>query len=298
MKQFGGFTLRAMCVLLVVFAVFRADAADAMSDDIQPAGWYISVGVGANRSATLEQSGDNRDTTCYPTRDCGQLAGGMPAGYRWFYDLRPETGAAFELAVGRTFTPIRLELSISRQSLDLEQEFTGLTYLDGSAPVPATDSGYASRTTAGVDGLTLHTLAFNAYYDLPLPQSRVTPYVGAGLGVSFAEVSGLHFSEHYRCTDATRCENPERYNGRQDVDMADTVASVHFHAGADYRLGERLLLGVKLSYSLTDDMQERHAYTYHALPGMTNEALVSGIGYGSLMINFKYFLGIAPGPIP
>ncbi|MCY4515376.1 MAG: hypothetical protein OXC69_09650, partial [Candidatus Tectomicrobia bacterium] len=60
MKQFGGFALRAMCVLLVVFAVFRADAADAMSDDSESAGWYISVGVGANRSATLEQSGDNR----------------------------------------------------------------------------------------------------------------------------------------------------------------------------------------------------------------------------------------------
>ena len=297
MKQFGGIALHGMCVLLVVLAVFRADAADAMSDDIHPAGWYISVGVGANRAATLKQAGHNRDTTCYPTRDCALLAGGMPAGYRWFYDLRPETGVAFELAVGRTFSPVRLELSVSRQTLDLEQEFTGLTYLDGSAPVPAVDSGYASSTTAGVDGLTLHTLALNAYYDLPLPQSRVTPYVGAGLGVSFAELSGLHFSEHYRCTDPAGCESPERFNGRQDADMSDTVASLHLHAGADYRLGERVLLGVKMSYSLTDDMHERHAYTYHAVPGMTNEARVSGISFVSLMINFKYRLGSGPGPV-
>ena len=126
----------------------------------------------------------------------------------------------------------------------------------------------------------------------------MTPYVGAGLGVSFAELSGLHFSEHYSCTDASRCENPERYNGRQDVDMSDTVASVHFHAGADYGLGERLAVGVKLSYSLTEDMQEHHAYTHHALPGMSNEARVSGIGYGSLMINLKYRLGDMPGPLP
>ena len=298
MKHFRGYGLLGMWVLLAVLAVFRVDAAHAMSNDSQHAGWYISVGVGANQSATLEQSGHNQDTTCYPTRDCGHLPGGMPGGYRWFYDLRPETGAAFELAVGRTFTPIRVELSFGRQSLDLEQEFTGLTYLDGSVPVPATDSGYASRTTAGVDGLTLHTLALNAYYDLPLPQSRVTPYVGAGLGVSFAELSGLHFSEHYSCTDASRCENPERYDGRQDVDMSDTVASVHFHAGADYRLGERLAVGVKLSYSLTEDIREHHAYTYHALPGMSNDALVSGIGYGSLMINLKYLFGIAPGQVP
>ena len=298
MKHFRGYGLLGMWVLLAVLAVLRVDAAYAKSNDSQHAGWYISVGVGANQSATLEQSGHNRDTTCYPTRDCGHLPGGMPGGYRWFYDLRPETGAAFELAVGRTFTPIRVELSFGRQSLDLEQEFTGLTYLDGSVPVPATDSGYASRTTAGVDGLTLHTLALNAYYDLPLPRSRVTPYVGAGLGVSFTELSGLHFSEHYSCTDASRCENPGRYDGRQDVDMSDTVASLHFHAGADYRLGERLAVGLKLSYSLTEDMREHHAYTYHALPGMSNEARVAGIGYGSLMINFKYLFGIAPGQVP
>ena len=138
MKHFRGHELLRIWVLLAVLAVFRVDAAYAMPDDSQHADWYISVGVGANRSATLEQAGHNRDTTGYPTRNCGHLAGGMPAGYRWFYDLRPETGSAFELAVGRTFTPIRVELSFGRQSLDVEQELSGLTYLDGSVPVPAT----------------------------------------------------------------------------------------------------------------------------------------------------------------
>ena len=127
-----------------------------------------------------------------------------------------------------------------------------------------------------------------------LPQSRVTPYVGVGLGVSLAELSGLHYSLQYQCTDLSRCRNPERYNGRQDVDMSDTVASVRMHAGADYPLGERLLLGVKLSYSLTEDMRERHGYTYHAVPGLTNETRVSGIGYGTLLINLKYRLGNSP----
>ena len=285
-------------VLFTVLAVLGVMPANAVSEEIGPAGWYLSVGVGANRAATLEQAGHNRDTTCYPTRDCGPLAGGTPAGYRWFYDLRPQTGAAFELSVGRSFSSVRLEFAISRQTLDLEQEFTRSTYLDGSAILPAVDSGYTSNSTSSVDGLTLETLSLNAYYDLPLPQTRVTPYVGLGLGVSLAELSGLHYSIEYECADPSHCKNPERYNGRQDVDMSDTVASVRVHAGADYPLSEGLLLGVKLSYSLTEDMRQRHGYTYHAVPGLTNETRISGIGYATLLINLKYRFGDSPVQAP
>lgn len=293
MKRCGS-TRYAAAMVAAILALLLFTADHATSQAPRPAGWYISLGVGANQAATLEQAGNNRDTTCYPNRDCTHLDGGSPAGFRWFYDLQPATGTAVELAVGRTVGAFRLELAGGRQRLDLEQEFTGSTYLDGSAILPLADSGYAARNTAGVDGLTLHTLSLNAYYDLPLPQSRVTPYVGAGLGVAFAELSGLHYSVEYRCTDPARCDNPQRFNGRQDVDMSDTVASVHLHAGADYRLGERLLLGVKLSYSLAEDMREVHGYTYHAVPGLTNETRISGIAYGTVLVNLKYRIGNGP----
>ena len=289
------FSLYVVTVLLVAVALLGPGVLHAHAmEDTRPAGWYVAVGVGVNRATTMQQAGHNRDTTRYPTRDYRHLPGGMPTGYRWFYDLHPDTGAAFELAVGRTFRPIRLELAVSRQMIDLEQAFTGATYLDGSPIVPVADSGYASTGRGSVDDLTIHTLSLNAYYDLPLARSRVTPYLGVGLGLSFAELSGLHYQSQYVCTDDTRCERPERYNGRQDVDLSDTVPSAHLHAGADYRLSDRLLLGLKLSYSLADDMGSRDAYTYHAVPGLTSFTGISGINYGSFLLSLKYLFRDGP----
>ena len=283
-----------IAVLLAVFVLLGPGVLHAMTEDARPAGWYVAVGVGASRAATMKQAGHNRDTTCYPNEDCSLLPGGMPSGYRWFYDLHSDTGAAFEFAVGRTFHPVRLELAIGRQAMDVAQQFTGSTYLDGSAIVPVADSGYTASSTSGVDDLTLHTLSLNAYYDVPLARSRLTPYLGAGLGVAFAELSGLYYQGRYACADDTRCERPERYNGRHDVDLSDTVPAAHLHAGADYRLSDRLRLGLKLSYSMSDDMGSRDAYVYHAVPGLTSFTRISGIQYWSLLLNLKYLLRRGP----
>ena len=287
--------------VLVVIVLFGCGLSHAVAEGSRTPGWYIAVGAGASRAAMMKQAGHNHDTTCYPNDDCSHLPGGMPAGYRWSYVLHPDIAAAFELAVGRTFHPVRLELSVSRRTFDMEQEFTGLSYVDGSARAPAQDSGYASSTTAGVDDLTVHALLLSAYYDVPLSDSRVTLYLGAGVGLSFAELSGLHYRSRYRCTDDARCQQPERYNGRQDIDLTDTVPSVHAHAGVDYRLSDRLLLGLKLTSSWMDDMRQRDPYAYHAVPGMTSFTRISGvsgapINYGTLLLSVKYLLRSGPGP--
>ena len=284
-----------IAAVFVVFVLFGSGISHAMAEDSRAAGWYIAIGAGASRAAMMKQAGHNQDTTCYPNDDCSHLPGGMPSGYRWSYVLHPEIAAAFELAVGRTFHPVRLELSVSRRTFDMEQEFTGLSYVDGSARVPAQDSGYTSSTTAGVDDLTVHALLLSAYYDVPLAGSRATLYLGAGVGLSFVELSGLHYRSRYRCTDDERCQQPERYDGRQDIDLTDTVPSVHAHAGVDYRLGDRLLLGLKLTSSWMDDMRQRDPYAYHAVPGMTSFTRISGvsgapINYGTLLLSVKYLL--------
>ena len=288
-----------VAAVLVVVVMFGSGMSHARAEGSRPSGWYIAVGAGASRAAMMKQAGHNDDTTCYPNDDCSHLPGGMPAGYNWSYFLHPDIAPAFELAIGRTFHPVRLELSVSRRTFDLEQEFTGLSYADGSARVPARDSGYASSTTAGVDDLTVHALLLSAYYDVPLSGSRVTLYLGAGVGLSFAELSGLHYRSRYACADDVRCRQPERYNGRQNVDLTDTVPSVHAHAGFDYRLGDRLLLGLKLTSSWMDDMRQRDAYADHAVPGMTSFTRISGvsgaaINYGTLLLTVKYLLGSDP----
>ena len=67
------------------------------------------------------------------------------------------------------------------------------------------------------------------------------------------------------------------------------------HAGADYRLSDRLLVGLKLSHSLLGDMSRRVTYAYHAVPGLTNLNRFSGNRYWSVTLNLKYMLP-EPGP--
>ena len=145
-----------VAAVLVVVVMLGCGMSHAGAEGSRAAGWYIAVGAGASRAALMKQAGHNDDTTCYPDDDCSHLPGGMPAGYNWSYVLHPVIAPAFELAVGRTFHPVRFELSVSRRTFGMEQEFAGLSYVDGSARVPAQDSGYTSSTTAGVNDLKVH----------------------------------------------------------------------------------------------------------------------------------------------
>lgn len=269
-------------------------------------GWYIAFGIGASKAGTMKQAGNNDDTTCYPDDDCGHLPDMLPTGYRWFYDLHPDTDAAFELAVGYGFRLFRLELATTRQTLGIDQQFVGGSYLDGSRAMPAADSFYTVDVKTGVDDLTLHTLALNAYADLPIADPRLTPYLGLGLGLTFAKLSRLHYESAYalkepECPDTAACANPEgyeeiqdidpaMYNGRQHIDLTDTVPSVHFHLGADYRIRDTLLIGLKVSYNLAGDMSQEDAYEYHAIAGMTSHTEISGIRYWAVLLNLKWEL--------
>ena len=283
-------SLKPHCIAAIFAAVtlLGSGVSHATLDDSRHTGWYIAAGAGADWASLTKQSGHNLDTTCYPDDDCSDLPDGMPSGYRWFYDLDPSIGSAFELSVGRMFHNFRLELSATRRGSDIEQQFRSVSYLDGSATTPLLGSSYESSATARVDDLTTRTLSANVYYDFPLARSRITPYVGAGLGVSFVELSGVHYHSRYSCTGVGQCVMPERYNSRQDVDMSDTVLSAHLHAGADYRLNDRFLLGLKLSYSMMDDFSSRDGYSQHVVPGMTGFTEISGTNHWSLMLNAKY----------
>ena len=209
--------------------------------------------------------------------------------------LRPGGGRrlALEISVGRTFGAFRLELALAQRKNDLEQKFTDITYLDGSRSMRAQDSNYESRSSGGVDELTTRTLSLNAYYDFSIAGSRFTPYVGAGVGVSFLELSGLYFESWYSCKDpSTDCDMPERYNSRQYEDLSDTVLSTHLHAGLDYRMSERMQLGVKLTYSMVGDMEDAEGgYDFHPVAGLSNFTTISGMNHWSVMFGVKYFFG-------
>ena len=278
-----------LCIVSAIVMIFAASGEAGAGQG--RSGWYIGGGIGANWTSQVEQAGWNLDAFCYPDFSC---AGRDVQGYRWNYDLDLDAGSAFEIAVGRTFNHWRLEISAAQRKNGIEQEFAGLTYLDGSPVEPARDPKGQSNSMARVDDLTTRMLSFNAYYDFTDVFERITPYLGVGLGVAFVEIAGLHFSSDYKDPS-----NPSRdlssYNSRQDADMSDTVFVGNFYAGTDYSLTEDTLLGVKLTYSLMDDFEYTGTYSMHPMhqqdPAFPNHTAFSGPRQFSVTFTAKYLFG-------
>ena len=274
----------ALCVILGLAGASAAQGA-------KPSGWYVGAGAGINKASGIEQAGHNRDTICYPEDDCSHV-GGAPDGYRWYYDLDADEGSAFEVSIGRALGSIRLELALAQRKNDVEQKFTDITYLDGSRIMARPVSNYQSDAVSRIDDLTTRTLSLNLYYDFSLAGSRFTPYLGAGVGVSFVELSGVFFEARYSCKNpGSDCDMPEQYDGRQNEDLTDTVFSAHLHAGLDYRVSEKMLIGAKLTYAMVGDMEAKGGYDFHPVPDLVNTTEISGMNHFSMMFGVKYFFG-------
>ena len=202
-----------LCSISVVAAQSRGERAG---------GWYVVVGIGSNWASDMDQEGWNRETTCYPTDACFD-ADPVPeiSGYRWSYDIDAATGAAFELSDGRIFDRTRLELSLAQRKNSLNQMFRSITDYDGMPMEERSGGTVVSNARASIDHLSVRTLSLNAYYDFPDAGGGISPYLGAGLGPAFVEVSGLRFSNEYEDTsgNAQAYDPPlSFYNSRQDPD--------------------------------------------------------------------------------
>ena len=274
-------------------------AAQSGSGGTTRSGWYVGGGIGLNWASDLDQEGWNRETTCYPTDACFD-ADPVPqiSGYRWRYDIDADAGAAFEVSAGRTFNRARLELSFAQRKNDLDQMFRSITYYDGTPREARRGGTVVSNARNSIDHLIAHTLSLNAYYDFPDAFRGISPYLGVGLGPAFVEVSGVHFSINYedRSGDAQAYDPPlSFYNSRQDADLSDTVLARHLYAGADYRLNDKTLLGLKLTYSMIGDIEARGGYSLHPFherdPDLPNHNRFTGARHWTLMLTFKRLFG-------
>ncbi len=251
--------------------------------------WYVALGAGSNRSAVLDQTGHNNDNICYPTNLCPR----EPDGYRWTYDLESESGSVVEIAVGRTFGKLRLEVTAANLSVGIQERFTGITYLDGTAVRPAQDGNYGNSTETAVEGLSTWTFGLNAVRDFPGALDRFTPFAGIGAGVSRVELSGLHFSSEYSCLREPCAGRPAaEFNSLQTTDLTGTEWSGNLFAGVDYPLSTSgLVLGLQASYRVVGDMQDERGYQRHPIPDQTNTNRISGMNLWSLTLGIRYPLG-------
>ena len=283
----------AAFVATVVFLASQDAVAQRSGQEAAQSTWYVAFGAGPNGTGLLKQAGFNRDDICYPTNLCPRT----PDGYRWFYDLDPDSGTAFDLAVGRSLNALRFEISASGNSSGIEQTFTGIAYHDGTPVLPDTDSDFANTAETAVDGFSTQTLSFSAYRAFPAAVSGIEPYVGIGVGLSRARLSGLYFRSEYTCVRAPCAGRPAaEYNSHQNTDLTDTVWSGQVHAGVDYPLADgRYAVGLKLSYRAVGDMEVQAGYLTHPIPDEVSTNAISEIDHWSLTVGVKYRFGARPG---
>ena len=251
-------------------------------------GWYVSAAAGLSRMAEMSQTGTNRDPTCYPNDSC---AGLVLDGYRWVYDLDADQGSAFEVALGYRIDDIRVELSARRQASDLEHRFRSISLLDGSTVPAGPASPYRSNVETSLDALESRTLSVNLYRDFALSGTALTPYLGAGAGVSRTKVTGLYYRNLYSCSAGCDAGPPESFESWQETDLSDMVLSGHLHAGMDYRVSDAFSLGVKATYSVLQDMEDESGYRVHAIDGMTSTTTISDMSQLSVLFAVTYLFG-------
>lgn len=272
-------------------------AAQDSGRDGADAGWYIGAGLGVSWSSTLDQEGWNRENYCYPDAACfDQDPIPSVSGYRWRYDIDLDAGAGFEVFAGRRFGRTRLELAIAVQRNDAEQQFTGITHFDGAPILPRPGGTVVSNSQAYADNFNSRSVMLNGYYDFPGAWGSLTPYLGAGLGIVALELAGVHFSTDYQDPAGESYDPPlSFYNSVQNADFRDTRFRWAAYAGADFPMTDRLLLGIKLSYSGAGDLEDTGIYETHAFheqdPDFTNTTRLSGPRGFSLSITLKRLVG-------
>ncbi len=249
-------------------------------------GWYVEAGVGVALRSTMKQAGRNSDDICYPTNICSQA----PAGYRWYYDLPADQGTALSISAGRSWQHMRVEIAGMQLRTNLDQVFTGLTFLDGKSVLPNPDSDYTTSAIAMIGDLTVRGLRLNANFYIPLGLVRLSPYLGGGLGASFLKVSDLFYHGQYGCAVAACDVDPSYYDSQQATDLTDTVLSKHVYAGTDYAISDRIRLNLQVAYHLTGILSYEDPYVFHPKDDITSITEVSGIRHFSVLLSVRHLL--------
>ena len=262
------------------------------------ADWYVSAAAGAVSRSGMDQNGWNRESTCYPTDACFQEvpAPSVP-GYRWAYDIHADAGPALRLGIGRRLGRFRIETALGWQRHALEQELRDIAYLDGT-PTGAAGGTVTVDARALIDDAVTRTVSVDLFRDLPPIGGSVTPYIGIGVGKAYITVKDLGFVAEYRDTSPTppAYDPPlSHYASAQEEDHSDSVLTWRVHAGADYALGARTLLGARLTWSVIGSTSDTGRYERHPIhatdPGFRNRNGFEKARAWALTVSLTRWLG-------
>jgi len=199
-------SLRRSC--LTALALIGASATSSWA--AAPAGWYVSGQAGA---AWQEDSS---------------------AGGAMSFNTESDPGFDVLGAVGRDLgNGFRVEGEVGYRQIDLSKLSISN---DGGAGAAAGTGSLNGVTTSNVTGGS-HVVSFmgNGYYDFHLPNTRLTPYIGGGIGFARVEANDL------------------RANNAQLVSDSDVVFAYQAGGGVSYPLTPHTDAFLDYRYFATQD---------------------------------------------
>lgn len=248
------------CVLALAGAAVIAGEVRA-----QPApGFYLSQEIGLNAAPPMELLGNTNDrpSRCdeFINPRFAEVAGctdpdrGLGAGWKTGYDR-----AAGMLAGGSAGYRFGGRLRVEAEWFHRESEY------DQTSPVATATGdtfdklgGEIQRAQVRVGSISSHNVFAKAYIDFP-SASRVTPYVGAGIGAGLVEMDygDLWARNPDPAAIVTAAGLPNEAEVRRNLAGTTTTTQVELHdrltgyqvlGGADYAVSDLVSLGVKVRW--------------------------------------------------
>ena len=277
MRDSGWTPRRIFTVAAFLASATLAGASNASAQGTR--GLYLSMGVGFVQGAATEStlSGPNSPTRCdrllYPNLtdaprgevDC--LAGSELGGV---YSYDPESGLGGSLAVGYSLGPLSLEVEAMQRHQIIHNTLLTLGTQSGAAITGKETEWSPARPPWGdISEFRGRQFFANLTYSLPTG-SRLTPYIGAGGGLShvayryYLGFARKSIAEGYlevfggSRTDPGASPDWQRAAAGTVSELATDVSEVglgyQLLAGVDYALSEQVSIGLKGRWVQTPDV--------------------------------------------
>jgi opacity protein-like surface antigen len=209
-------------------------------------GWYVSGSIGSVSQGDSDNSG--AFTSDFTTGDGSPAVPNgtvLPAGTSVGWTTEFDAGMAFSLEAGKRYSSgFRSGIELSFGSSDVDSHAgvsAGGTVIDGVDAAVLTGSSTQLGVTVGEvvavgrGDVSTMTLMANAYYDFNR-EGKVSPYLGAGIGVSDVDVTF----------------NPSDVG---IIDDGETAFAYQLKAGATVRFGDAWEGFAEYAYRSTGDIE-------------------------------------------
>jgi OOP family OmpA-OmpF porin len=236
-------------VALLAVTIFATNAAAQSDPDfVDGARWYGALGVGYHWPATVD------------SHSTGLAPDGRPYDWQW----KTQSSVAVVARLGYRFTPhIRGEIETGYYNSSLlSVQAPGGTAGGVSIARPGEPYGLCSRTSpangcipaGGSPGSWTWMLAgmANVIYDV-LPDQRLDPFIGAGVGIAHVEWAGDALTYRFSNVPGTISPANPAVQTLKDAGTLDRISQLAFQVlgGVSYRVAPKVHLDLTYYYYLT-----------------------------------------------